>query len=278
MTIKSENIKDVLKRKSLNREGIRINSKGLKIRRIKMSKGSKLIRLNNQYKNKGLFSFRNFIKHKAHIGHLKKQRNPFLSNYILGYRNGSDIINIEKSYPLLLRAIRFMKDIIKNKNGTILFVVSPSDHNNSFENLAKQLGQSSIKGKWVGGLLTNHDTIVNSRKSLVGLKKALTFTKNFNVKHKKVASDYNKSKYLADVFRNIVLKKKPDAIFICDLPNSTYAFNEALRLDIPIIAFVDTNCSPSRIDYPILTNDDSHQVFTFYARLISHFMFNNKNK
>ena len=192
----------------------------------------------------------------AHFGHVTRKWNPNFKPYILVEKNGVHIINLEETIIAIEKAKKYINSIVK-KNGEILFVGTKKQAQDIVQQEADRCSMFYIVERWLGGTLTNFSTIKKSIKRLKQLEKeGSNLYENMT---KKETQMLNREKVkLADQHRGIKdMKRLPDALVIVDAQYEDTAIKEAKRLDIPVIAIVDSNTDPNKVDYAIPANDDS---------------------
>jgi len=200
--------------------------------------------------------FEDLLGTGAHFGHVTRKWNPNFKPYILSQKNGVHIINLETTIKEIDKATKFVKEIV-NKNGEILFVGTKKQAQDIVQQEADRCGMFYIVERWLGGTLTNFSTIKKSIKRLKMLEKeGSNLYENLT---KKETQMLNRERVkLADQHRGIKdMRRLPDAVIIVDAQYEDTAIKESKRLDIPIIAIVDSNTDPNKVDYPIPANDDS---------------------
>lgn len=200
--------------------------------------------------------FEDLLGTGAHFGHVTRKWNPSFKPYILLEKNGIHIINLESTIVAITKASNFVKDIV-SKKGEILFVGTKKQAQDIVQQEADRCSMFYIVERWLGGTLTNFSTIKKSIKRLKMLEKeGSSLYENLT---KKETQMLNREKVkLADQHRGIKdIRRLPDAIIIVDAQYEDTAIREAKRLDIPVIAIVDSNTDPNKVDIPIPANDDS---------------------
>mgnify|MGYP001438917958 CR=1 FL=1 len=200
--------------------------------------------------------FEDLLGTGAHFGHVTRKWNPNFKPYILLEKNGVHIINLDTTIEAIDKATKYVKDIV-NKNGEILFVGTKKQAQDIVQQEADRCSMFYIVERWLGGTLTNFSTIKKSIKRLKLLEKeGSNLYENMT---KKETQMLNREKIkLADQHRGIKdMKRLPDALIVVDAQYEDTAIREAKRLDIPVIAIVDSNTNPKKVDYPIPANDDS---------------------
>ena len=200
--------------------------------------------------------FEDLLGTGAHFGHVTRKWNPNFKSHILLEKNGVHIINLESTIEGFNKAADFVKEII-SKNGEILFVGTKKQAQDIVQQEADKCSMFYIVERWLGGTLTNFSTIKKSIKRLKMLEKeGSNLYENLT---KKETQMLNRERVkLADQHRGIKdMRRLPDAVIVVDAQYEDTAVREAKRLYIPIIAIVDSNTDPNKVDYPIPANDDS---------------------
>jgi small subunit ribosomal protein S2 len=213
----------------------------------------------------------------AHFGHLTRKWNPKFKPYVLLEKNGIHIIDLELTIKCIERAKVFITDVV-NKNGEILFVGTKKQAKDIVQQEADKCSMYYIVERWLGGTLTNFSTIKKSIKRLKLLEKE--GSNLYEHMTKKETQMLNRERVkLADQHRGIKdMRKLPDAIVIVDAQYEDTAIREAKRLDIPIIAIVDSNTDPNKVQYPIPANDDSIRTIQIIISVLSNAIVEAKNK
>ena len=200
--------------------------------------------------------FEDLLGTGAHFGHVTRKWNPNFKPHILLEKNGVHIINLESTIEGFNKAAAFVKEII-SKNGEVLFVGTKKQAQDIVQQEADKCSMFYIVERWLGGTLTNFSTIKKSIKRLKMLEKeGSNLYENLT---KKETQMLNRERVkLADQHRGIKdMRRLPDAVIVVDAQYEDTAIREARRLYIPVIAIVDSNTDPSKVDYPIPANDDS---------------------
>lgn len=201
-------------------------------------------------------SFDDLLSIGAHFGHVVRKWNPNFQPYVLMEKNGVHIINLEETLKNLEKALHFITDVI-SRNGEILFVGTKKQAKDIIQQEADRCGMFYVVERWLGGTLTNFSTIKKSIKRLQLLEKeGSSIYENLT---KKELQMLNRERIkLSDQHRGIKdMRRLPDAVIIVDAFFESIAIKEANLLEIPVIAIVDSNTDPRKIDYPIPANDDS---------------------
>ncbi len=193
----------------------------------------------------------------VHFGHQTKRWNPKMSRYIFGKRNDIHIIDLQKTLKGLKRAIAFLQETVK-KGGRVLFVSTKRQAQEIVTRAAQRCDQYWVTERWLGGMMTNYETIQKRIKHLKHLQK-MEDDGIIDALGKKEASKLRKQlgrleRYLGGI---AVMKSIPEAMFVVDPRREAIAIKEARKLGIKIVAIVDTNCNPDEIDYVIPGNDDA---------------------
>ncbi len=205
----------------------------------------------------------------VHFGHQTRRWNPKMKPYIFTERNGIYIIDLQKTVKGLERAYDFVREVAKN-NGSVLFVGTKRQAQDPIRDEALRCGQFFINQRWLGGLLTNFATIRKRVNRMVELQ-TMDEDGSINKYPKKEIIQLRKErekleKYLSGIKE---MREIPDALFIIDPRRETIAVLEARKLDIPVIAIVDTNCDPEMITYPIPGNDDAIRAIELIVGLMA---------
>ena len=199
-----------------------------------------------------------------------------MEKYIYGEKNGTHILDLRKSLPLIENALKFSLESAKNKK-KFLFVSTKKQHGEIVENIAKETDNYYVNFRWLGGMITNWNTVKNSINTLNNYENILRSEET--VFTKKELSDIEKKKNrLEKTLGGIVdMKVTPDVLFIIDTNREHIAVLEAKKLGIPIIGIVDTNCDPDLIDYPIPANDDGVKSVQFILDNFKKVLINTSN-
>jgi small subunit ribosomal protein S2 len=206
----------------------------------------------------------------------KKDGIQKMEKYIYGEKNGTHILDLRKSLPLIENALKFALESAKNKK-KFLFVSTKKQHGEIVENIAQETENFYVNFRWLGGMITNWNTVKNSINTLNNYENILRSEET--VFTKKELSDIEKKKNrLEKTLGGIVdMKVTPDVIFIIDTNREHIAVLEARKLGIPIIGIVDTNCDPDIIDYPIPANDDGVKSVQFILESFKKVLINNSS-
>ena len=212
-------------------------------------------------------TMRQMLEAGVHFGHQTRYWNPKMAPYIFGARGKIHIINLEKTLPLLNDAMNFISKLA-SKRGSIMFVGTKRAASAAMEEEASRCGMPYVSHRWLGGMLTNYRTI---RASVKRLKQLEGMQEDGSIEHLVKKEILQLSRERDKLQRSLGgikdMKSLPDALFVVDVSHEDIAVKEARILGIPVIAVVDTNCSPENIDYVIPGNDDAIRSIRLYAQL-----------
>jgi small subunit ribosomal protein S2 len=212
------------------------------------------------------FSMRQLLEAGVHFGHQKHRWNPKMEKFIFGVRNDIHIIDLAQTVPNLHRALQMVSDTVA-EGGRVLFVGTKRQAAPIVADAAKQCAQYYVNSRWLGGMLTNWQTISHSiarlreleeNQDLAGLTKKERLQRSRE--QERLERDLGGIKDMGNV---------PNLLFVIDTNKESIALNEARRLGIPVIAIADTNCDPDAVDLPIPGNDDAARAIELYCSLIS---------
>lgn len=202
-------------------------------------------------------SMKNLLEAGVHFGHQTKRWNPKMSKYVFGVRSGIYILDLQKTVQCFNNAYEFVRDMAKS-GSNFLFVGTKKQAQEAIKASAEKCGAYYINQRWLGGTLTNFNTIKSRVARLKELEEmfATDFIKRFTKKEAALLKkEYDKlEKNLGGIKE---MKNIPDVMFIIDIKMEQNAVAEAHKLGIPIVAIVDTNCDPEQVDFPIPGNDDA---------------------
>ena len=215
------------------------------------------------------FTMRQLLEAGVHFGHHTRRWNPKMEPYIFGKRNSIHIINLEKTVPMLYEALEAIQSIAKN-GGKFLFVGTKRSASDLIAQAATNCGQYYVNHRWLGGMLTNWETVSKSIKKLKNLEERIS-SGEINNLTKKERLNIERQKEKLDLTLGGIKNMNgiPDALFIIDTNKEAIAVLEANNLNIPVIAICDTNTNPSGVDYPIPGNDDALRAISLYCDLIA---------
>src|SRR5260370_2937349 len=210
-------------------------------------------------------SMRQMLEAGVNFGHQTRFWNPKMAPFIFGERNKIHIINLEKTQPLYTEASNFVKSVIAD-GGTVLFVGTKRSAREAVQREAARSGQPFVNQRWLGGMLTNFKTIRQSIKRLGEITERATcgaLDKSGKTEATQLRREMDKLERSLGGIKN--MESLPDAMFVVDVGQEKIAIHEAKKLGIPVVAIVDTNCSPDGIDYVVPGNDDAMRAIQLYA-------------
>ena len=207
----------------------------------------------------------------VHFGHQVRRWNPKMKEYIFGERNGIYIIDLQKTQKMFRDALQYVTNMVAEDRGkTVLFVGTKRQAQDAVREEAERSGQYYVNQRWLGGLLTNFQTVQKSIKRLKDLEamqtdgryEKLTKKERIKLDRERLSLDKTLSGIKA-------MNRLPDSVFVIDVRKEEIAVAEANKLGIPVIAVVDTNCSPEGVDYVIPGNDDALRAVRLFASRIA---------
>ena len=214
-------------------------------------------------------SMRQMLEAGVHFGHQTRYWNPKMAPYIFGERNKIHIINLEKSLPLAREACAFVKATVAD-GGKILFVGTKRAARESVRTHAARCGMPFVSYRWLGGMLTNYKTIRQSVKRLMTLEQMAEEGGFDGLTKKEILGLSREQEKLERSLGGIKdMPSLPDVLFVVDVDHEDIAVREARKLGIPVVAIVDTNCSPDGVDYVIPGNDDAMRAIELYAGMVA---------
>ena len=204
-----------------------------------------------------IISMKQLLEAGVHFGHQTRRWNPKMKRYIFTERNGIYIIDLQKTVKKVEEAYKFMRELAEN-DGKVLFVGTKKQAQESVKDEAERAGHFYVNHRWLGGTLTNFETIQKRIERLKAIEK-MEEDGTFEVLPKKEVVMLNRERDRLVKFLGGIkdMKTLPDAMFIIDPRKERIAVAEARKLNIPIVGIVDTNCDPDEIDYVIPANDDA---------------------
>jgi len=214
-------------------------------------------------------SMRQMLEAGVHFGHQTRYWNPKMAPYIFGERNKIHIINLEKSLPMARDAYAFIKTIVAD-GGSILFVGTKRAARDTIRTQAERCEMPHVSHRWLGGMLTNYKTVRQSVKRLKDLEH-MSEDGGFDRVTKKEALGLSREQEKLERSLGGIknMTGLPDVLFVVDVDYENIAVREARKLGIPVVAVVDTNCSPDEVDYVIPGNDDAMKAIVLYATLVA---------
>jgi small subunit ribosomal protein S2 len=214
-------------------------------------------------------TMRRMLEAGVHFGHQTRFWNPKMAEFIFGERNKIHIINLEKTVPLYQAASDFVRKLVAD-GGTLLFVGSKRAAREAIAAEAQRCGMPYVTQRWLGGMLTNFKTIRQSIKRLKMLEELTEPGANTEFTKKEMLRFGREKEKLERTLGGIKnMDNLPSAVFLIDVGHEEIAVSEARKLGIPVVAIVDTNCSPNGIDFPIPGNDDAMRAIQLYAEGIA---------
>ena len=219
--------------------------------------GQDEVKVNDDSLEEGVITMKQLLEAGVHFGHQSSQWNPAMKEYIYGSRNGIHIIDLQKTLKSFLKAYDFIKEIVSD-GGEILFVGTKKQAQEIIGEEALKCDMPFVNSRWLGGTLTNFNTIRSRVDYLIQLKKLKDDGEMDNLQKKEQITlnrEMEKLEYLLNGILN--MKKMPTAMFVVDTRKEEIAIKEAKKIGIPIVGIVDTNSNPSDADYVIPSNDDA---------------------
>ncbi|WP_438970483.1 30S ribosomal protein S2 [Methylophaga sp.] len=214
-------------------------------------------------------SMRQMLEAGVHFGHQTRYWNPKMGQFIFGKRNNIHIINLEQSLPLFNDALNYVSKLA-SKKGRILFVGTKRAAQDAVREDAERAGMPYVNRRWLGGMLTNYQTVRRSIKRLDAIQEMVESGKTEGLKKKEVLDLTREQEKLEKSIGGIrKMGGLPDAMFVIDVEHEGIAIKEANKLGIPVIAVVDSNSNPDGVDYVIPGNDDSMRAIRLYTANIA---------
>jgi len=214
------------------------------------------------------FTMRELLEAGVHYGHRTMRWNPKMAPYLYGSRNGTHIIDLQQTAPLLHQALKAVRDVVK-KNGRVLFVGTKRQASDVIAEEAKRCGQYYVNHRWLGGMLTNWKTVSGSIKALKDIEAILNGSKAGLKKREVLSLQRRADKIRLSLGGIMDMGGKPDLLFIVDVNKESLALQEAKKLGVPVIAILDSNSNPDCVDFPIPGNDDAIRSIRLYCRLVA---------
>jgi small subunit ribosomal protein S2 len=214
-------------------------------------------------------SMRDMLQAGAHFGHQTRRWNPKMKPYIYGAKNGIHVINLQKTYPLLRKALAYVTSVAA-RGDQVLFVGTKHQARDVITDEANRSSMPYVANRWLGGMLTNHQTIKKSIQSIDDLDAMLAEGSVERLQKKEVLGlEKKREKLLMNLAGIRKMGGVPKAMFIVDPSRERIALAEADKLGIPTIAVCDTNCDPDAVHYAIPANDDAIKSIRLFARAIA---------
>ncbi len=222
-------------------------------------------------------TMRQMLEAGVHFGHQTRYWNPKMSPYIFGERNKIHIINLEKSLPMAREAAAFVKATVAD-GGKVLFVGTKRAAREAVQVHATRSEMPFVSQRWLGGMLTNYKTIRQSVKRLMTLEKMAEEGGFEGLTKKEILGLSREQEKLERSLGGIKdMASLPDVMFVIDVEHEDIAIREAQKLGIPVVAVVDTNCSPADVDYVIPGNDDAMRAIELYTAMIADAVLDGKS-
>src|SRR5437773_8010331 len=215
-------------------------------------------------------TMKNLLEAGVHFGHQTSRWNPKMKPYIFGARNGIYIIDLQQTVKMFRDAYNFVRDLTA-QGGQMLFVGTKKQAQDAMREEAERCGAFYVNTRWLGGMLTNFQTIKQSIDRLRKLDETLESEASLEAFTKKemITIRRERDKLMASLGGIRNMKKLPDALFVVDPKKEEIAVREANKLGIPVVAAVDTNCDPDVIDYKIPGNDDAIRAIRLFCTAIA---------
>ncbi len=214
------------------------------------------------------FTMRQLLESGVHFGHHTRRWNPKMAPYLFGVRNNVHIIDLQQTVPMLDHALNAVRDVAAN-GGRVLFVGTKRQAAEPIAEAAKRCGQYYVNHRWLGGMLTNWKTISNSIRRLRELDEQVNQETSGLTKKELLNLTRDRDKLERALGGIKEMGGLPDALFVIDTNKDAIAVDEARRLNIPVIAIVDSNSDPSNIKFPVPGNDDALRAIQMYCDLFS---------
>jgi small subunit ribosomal protein S2 len=215
------------------------------------------------------YSMRQLLEAGVHFGHNTRRWNPKMAPYLFGVRNGIHIIDLQQTVPLMHRAMQAVRDAVA-AGGRVLFVGTKRSAADPIAQAAKKCGQHYVNHRWLGGMLTNWKTISRSIKRLKDMEEQLASGAVAGLTKKEQLNLARERDKLDRALGGIKdMGGLPDILFVIDTNKEAIAIQEAIVLDIPVVAILDSNSDPNGIAYPVPGNDDAIRAVNLYCDLMS---------
>lgn len=214
------------------------------------------------------FNMRQLLEAGIHFGHNTQRWNPKMKPYIFGVRNNVHIIDLQQTVPMLDQALKAVRDVAAN-GGRVLFVGTKAQASDKIAETARACGQYYVNHRWLGGMMTNWQTISKSIQRLRDLEKLLGQADTGLTKKELLNSQRELDKLEMTLGGIKDMAGAPDLIFVMDITKEKIAIQEANCLGIPVVAVADTNANPDGVDFVIPGNDDALRAIELYCNLVS---------
>ena len=214
------------------------------------------------------YSMRQLLEAGVHYGHQTQRWNPRMAEYIYGDRNGIHILDLTQTVPLLDQALQVIRDTVA-KGGRVLFVGTKRQAQKAVAEAAEKSAQFYMNHRWLGGTLTNWKTVSQSIQRLKQIDEAMSSGAEGLTKKERLGMEREQAKLQASLGGIREMGGLPDLLFVIDVNKEDLAVQEANKLGIPVVAIVDTNCSPKGINHVIPGNDDAARAISLYCDLVA---------
>ncbi|WP_109464588.1 30S ribosomal protein S2 [Albibacillus kandeliae] len=214
------------------------------------------------------FTMRQLLEAGVHFGHQTQRWNPRMAPFIYGDRNGIHIMDLTQTVPMLDQALQVIRDTVA-KGGRILFVGTKRQAQKPIAEAAEKSAQYFMNHRWLGGTLTNWKTVSQSIQRLKTIDEQMDTGFDGLTKKERLGMERDQAKLTASLGGIREMGGTPDLLFVIDVKKEQLAIAEANKLGIPVVAVVDTNCSPEGVDYIIPGNDDAARAIALYCDLAS---------
>jgi len=212
------------------------------------------------------FTMRQLLEAGVHFGHQTQRWNPRMGPFIYGARNGIHIMDLTQTVPMLDQALNVIRETVA-KGGSILFVGTKRQAQQPIADAAEKCAQYYMNHRWLGGTLTNWQTVSQSINRLKAIDEQAENGFAGLTKKERLGMERDQGKLQASLGGIREMGGRPDLIFVIDVKKEALAVAEANKLGIPVVAVVDTNCPPDGIDYIIPGNDDASRAISLYCDL-----------
>ena len=214
------------------------------------------------------FTLRQLLEAGVHFGHQTQRWNPRMGEFIYGARNGIHILDLTQTLPMLDVALTAIRETVA-KGGRVLFVGTKRQAAQPIAEAAEKCAQYYMNHRWLGGTLTNWQTVSQSINRLTAIEEKLATGADGMTKKERLNIERELNKLQASLGGIREMGGVPDLLFVVDVKKEALAVAEANKLGIPVVAIVDTNCSPDGVDYIIPGNDDAARAIALYCDLAS---------
>lgn len=214
------------------------------------------------------FSMRQLLEAGVHFGHQAHRWNPKMERFIFGVRNDIHILDLSQTVPMLSRALQLVSDTVAD-GGRVLFVGTKRQAAPVVAEAARQCAQYYVNSRWLGGTLTNWQTISQSIQRLRELEAQVADGAGGLTKKERLLLDRERDRLERDLGGIKDMGNLPNLLFVIDTNKEANAIKEARRLGIPVIAIIDSNSDPDVVDYPVPGNDDAARALELYCELVS---------